>query len=82
MHGGTRLCGGTAAGSRCHFTETRRIGTSSVTVKVLVWAQRFASERLSYVTEVLVTLVAVATRMRSRSPTMTRTTPKAVILPA
>jgi acyl-CoA thioesterase YciA len=25
------------------FTETRRIGTTSVTVKVLVWAQRFAS---------------------------------------
>jgi acyl-CoA thioesterase YciA len=25
------------------FTETRHIGTTSVTVKVLVWAQRFAS---------------------------------------
>jgi acyl-CoA thioesterase YciA len=41
------------------FTETRRIGTTSVTVKVLVWAQRFGSNQLSYVTEALVTLVAV-----------------------
>jgi len=41
------------------FTETRRIGTTSVTVKVLVWAERFGSKQLSYVTEALVTLVAV-----------------------
>jgi hypothetical protein len=41
------------------FTKTRRIGTSSVTVEVLVRAQRFASERPSHVTEVLVTLFAV-----------------------
>jgi len=41
------------------FTETRRIGTTSVSVKVVVWAQRFGSKQLSYVTEALVTLVAV-----------------------
>ena len=41
------------------FTETRRIGTTSVMVKVLVWAQRFGSNQRSYVTEALVTLVAV-----------------------
>jgi acyl-CoA thioesterase YciA len=41
------------------FTETRRVGTTSVRVKVLVWAQRFGSNQLSYVTEALVTLVAV-----------------------
>jgi len=41
------------------FTETGRIGTTSVTVKVLVWAQRFGSKDRSFVTEALVTLVAV-----------------------
>src|SRR6266567_7942507 len=41
------------------FTDARLIGTTSVTVKVLVWAQRFSSKQLSYATEALVMLVAV-----------------------
>jgi acyl-CoA thioesterase YciA len=42
------------------FTETARIGTTSVTVKVSVWAQRrtIPPEHF-YVTEALVTMVAV-----------------------
>jgi len=35
-----------------------------VSVKVWIWAQRFGSTHLSYVTEALVTLVAVADQGR------------------
>ena len=42
------------------FTETTRIGTSSITVKVSVWAQRrFGGGDHDYVTEAQVTMVAV-----------------------
>ena len=47
------------------YTETVRIGTSSVTVKVSVWAQRrFGSQGSVFVTEALVTLVAVDDQFR------------------
>jgi acyl-CoA thioesterase YciA len=47
------------------FTETVRVGTTSVTAKVEVWAQRrFGSEEVVYVTEALVTLVAVDDQFR------------------
>ena len=47
------------------FTETERVGTTSVTVRVSVWAQRRfgAIERIP-VTEALVTLVAVDDRFQ------------------
>jgi acyl-CoA thioesterase YciA len=42
------------------FTETVRVGTTSVTVKVSVWSQRrLTSQEFVYVTEALVTMVAV-----------------------
>jgi len=42
------------------FTETVRIGKTSVTVKVSVWAKRHSrSQEFVYVTEALVTMVAV-----------------------
>lgn len=42
------------------FTETTRVGTTSVSVKVEVWAQRrFGGGQHTFVTEALVTLVAV-----------------------
>jgi len=42
------------------FTETLRVGRTSVTVKVAVWAQRrFGGGQLEYVTEAEVTMVAV-----------------------
>ncbi|MEZ6014424.1 MAG: acyl-CoA thioesterase [Planctomycetota bacterium] len=42
------------------FTETLRIGRTSVTVKVAVWAQRrFGGGQHEYVTEAEVTMVAV-----------------------
>lgn len=47
------------------FTQTRRVGTTSITVGVSVWAQR-ASDRAhhAHVTEAQVTLVAVDEQMR------------------
>jgi len=48
------------------FTETERIGTSSVTVRVRVWAERrFALGAPVYVTEAKVTMVAVDEEGRS-----------------
>jgi acyl-CoA thioesterase YciA len=42
------------------FTETVHVGTTSVTVKVSVWARRsLTSQEFVYVTEALVTMVAV-----------------------
>jgi acyl-CoA thioesterase YciA len=42
------------------FTETRKIGRTSVTVHVAVWAQgRYGSGEQQYVTEAEVTMVAV-----------------------
>lgn len=42
------------------FTETRRVGRTSITVKVAVWAQRrFGGGQHEYVTEAEVTMVAV-----------------------
>jgi acyl-CoA thioesterase YciA len=42
------------------FTDTIRVGTTSVTVKVSVWARRsYTKEDFVYVTEALVTMVAV-----------------------
>ena len=42
------------------FTETVKVGHTSITAKVEVWAQRrFGSEEYVYVTEALVTMVAV-----------------------
>lgn len=42
------------------FTETLRIGRTSITVKVAVWAQRrFGGGQQEYVTEAEVTMVAV-----------------------
>lgn len=42
------------------FTDTRRIGRSSITVHVAVWAQRrFGGGEHAYVTEAEVTMVAV-----------------------
>ncbi len=42
------------------FTKTTRVGTTSVTVKVEVWAQRrFGGGQYAFVTEALVTMVAV-----------------------
>jgi acyl-CoA thioesterase YciA len=47
------------------FTETVRVGTTSVTAKVSVWAQRrFGSQEFVYVTEALVTMVAVDDQFR------------------
>jgi acyl-CoA thioesterase YciA len=46
------------------FTETVRIGTTSVTAKVSVWAQRSRSHEIVYVTEALVTMVAVDDQFR------------------
>jgi acyl-CoA thioesterase YciA len=47
------------------FTETVRVGTTSVTVKVSVWAKRHStSYEFVYVTEALVTLVAVDDQFR------------------
>lgn len=47
------------------FTETERVGTTSVTVRVSVWAQRrFGAIERSPVTEALVTLVAVDDRFQ------------------
>ncbi len=47
------------------FTETVRIGTTSVTAKVSVWAQRrFGSKEFVYVTEALVTMVAIDDQFR------------------
>jgi acyl-CoA thioesterase YciA len=42
------------------FTKTVRTGTTSITVKVMVWAERrFARDEDVYVTEAQVTMVAV-----------------------
>jgi acyl-CoA thioesterase YciA len=42
------------------FTETERVGTTSITVKVKVWAERrFSAGENAYVTEARVTMVAV-----------------------
>ena len=42
------------------FTETERVGTTSVCVKVMVWSEgRFAKGAGAYVTEAKVTMVAV-----------------------
>lgn len=42
------------------FTDTVKIGHTSITAKVEVWAQRrFGSQQFVYVTEALVTMVAV-----------------------
>jgi acyl-CoA thioesterase YciA len=42
------------------FTETTRVGTTSVQVQVQVWAQRrFGGGQYAFVTKALVTLVAV-----------------------
>lgn len=42
------------------FTDTVKIGKTSITAKVEVWAQRrFGSQEFVYVTEALVTMVAV-----------------------
>jgi acyl-CoA thioesterase YciA len=47
------------------FTDTVRVGTTSVTVKVAVWAQRrFGSAEFVHVTEALVTMVAVDDEFR------------------
>ena len=47
------------------FTETLRIGRSSITVKVAVWAQRkFGGGQFEYVTEAQVTMVAVDSNFR------------------
>jgi acyl-CoA thioesterase YciA len=47
------------------FTDTVRVGTTSVTVKVSVWAKRHsADEELVYVTEAFVTMVAVDDQFR------------------
>lgn len=47
------------------FTDTVRVGTTSVTAKVSVWAQRrFGSDEFVYVTEALVTMVAVDDQFR------------------
>jgi acyl-CoA thioesterase YciA len=46
------------------FTETVRIGTTSVTAKVSVWAQRSRNQEFVYVTEALVTMVAVDDQFR------------------
>jgi acyl-CoA thioesterase YciA len=47
------------------FTETVRVGTTSVTAKVSVWAQRCSSsQEFVYVTEALVTMVAVDDQSR------------------
>ena len=47
------------------FTETSRVGTSSITVRILVWAQRrFGAKARIPVTEAEVTLVAVDEDMR------------------
>jgi acyl-CoA thioesterase YciA len=47
------------------FTHTLRIGTTSIRVKVSVWAQRrFGSGERAYVTEAEVTLVAVDDQLR------------------
>ena len=46
------------------FTETVRIGTTSVTAKVSVWAQRSRSHEFVYVTEALVTMVAIDDQFR------------------
>lgn len=47
------------------FTETVRVGTTSVTVKVSVWAKRNSTSReFVYVTEALVTMVAVDDQFR------------------
>jgi len=42
------------------FTETERVGRTSITVRVRVWAERrFSSKEDVYVTEATVTMVAV-----------------------
>ncbi|MBI5435042.1 MAG: acyl-CoA thioesterase [Planctomycetes bacterium] len=42
------------------FTDTVKVGNTSITAKVEVWAQRrFGSDEYVYVTEALVTMVAV-----------------------
>ena len=42
------------------YTDTRRIGRTSITVHVSVWAQRrFGGGEIQYVTEAEVTMVAV-----------------------
>lgn len=42
------------------YTQTARVGTTSVTVQVSVWAQRrFGSDEHVYVTDAMVTMVAV-----------------------
>ena len=47
------------------FTETVSVGTTSVTAKVSVWAQRRSrSHEFVYVTEALVTMVAVDDQFR------------------
>lgn len=47
------------------FTTTERLGTTSVTAKVSVWAQRrFGAEERVHVTEALVTMVAVDDEFR------------------
>jgi acyl-CoA thioesterase YciA len=46
------------------FTDTVRVGTTSVTAKVSVWAQRSRSQEFVYVTEALVTMVAVDDQFR------------------
>jgi acyl-CoA thioesterase YciA len=46
------------------FTDTVRIGTTSVTAKVSVWAQRSRSHEFVYVTEALVTMVAIDDQFR------------------
>ena len=45
------------------YTKTARVGTTSVTVQVSVWAQRrFGSDEHVYVTDAMVTMVAVDDR--------------------
>ncbi len=47
------------------FTETVRVGTTSVTAKVSVWAQRrLKNDELVYVTEAVSTMVAVDDQFR------------------
>jgi len=47
------------------FTEKKRIGTTSITVHVSVWAQRrFGGGRFVHVTEADVTMVAVDDEMK------------------
>jgi acyl-CoA thioesterase YciA len=61
------------------FTETVRIGTTSMTVKVSVWAQRFLTNEYAHVTEATVTMVA-ADKEHRKTPSYLRRSGKALII--